>query len=97
MAQTVNTVPHGGLTLGERIAHIRRRRDVSREQAAAIIHCAPRTIGRWERDEHEPKVTELGLLAIALRTSTDYLVGLTDDPDVPDPDSPTRVWLNHAA
>ena len=85
--------PHGGLTLGERIELRRHRRGLSRLALAELAGVSVKTLGRYERDEKQPVATTLGRLALALETSTDYLVGLRDDPGVADPDSPTRVSL----
>jgi transcriptional regulator with XRE-family HTH domain len=88
---------HGGLTLGERLRILRDRQHITRLELAHLAGMSSRTIGRYERDEKEPVAHKLGRLALALNTTTDYLVGLRDDPVVPPPDSETRVWLNAAA
>jgi transcriptional regulator with XRE-family HTH domain len=93
--ELTGTAPaHGGLTPGERITLRRSRVGLTREQLGAEAGVSAKTIGRYERDEKEPTASTLGRLALALLTTTDYLVGLRDDPEVPAPDSTTRVWFN---
>lgn len=41
------------------------------------------TVGRWLRGDVQPTSLNLSMLAEVLKTSSDYLLGLTDDPTPP--------------
>jgi len=88
----------GRESAGERIHRLRRRKGMSQGTLAGLAGISVSALSKYERDERDPQGHVLGYIAIALRTTTDYLLGLTDDPRVPDPgpDSTSRVWLNPA-
>jgi transcriptional regulator with XRE-family HTH domain len=84
MAQTTTQAPAVfRLTTGERIRVLRGRRPLTRPALAAEAHVSLKSLGRYERDEIDPQSTVLRRIAIALDTTTDYLVGLTEDPTAP--------------
>lgn len=49
---------------------------LSREQLAARCDCSSKMIQDYERGRSLPRADRLALLALALHTSTDHLVGL---------------------
>jgi transcriptional regulator with XRE-family HTH domain len=68
------------MTLGERIHLLRRRLKLSQRQLGKNATIATNTIARLERDEIEDPGSRLMLrLARALGTSTDYLLGRSDE------------------
>lgn len=82
--------------MGERLRLRRERLRMTRPVLASRIGMSKRQVARYERDEIAPPADVMGMLALVLETTTDYLIGLSDDPYVPDPDSPTRAWSNAA-
>jgi len=84
------------LGTGERIRILREIAHLSRAELAEWCRISVKSLSRYERGELVPPGDKLGLLATRLETTTDYLLGLTDDPDVHDPDPTSRVWLNPA-
>lgn len=68
--------PHG-LSLGERIHLLRKRRGMSLEALASAVGVSHQALSGYERGAHEPTAGTLAKLARALGTSTDYLVGLS--------------------
>ena len=67
-------------------ARLRERRKVlklNQEELAALLNITQSQISRYERGENEPSGEQLVALAHILNTSTDYLLGMTDDPNPP--------------
>lgn len=77
MSQTAETLvdPHG-LSLGERIHLLRKRRGMSLEALAAAVGVSHQALSGYERGLHEPTAGTLARVATSLGTTTDYLVGL---------------------
>lgn len=67
---------------GTRIAERRLLLGYSQEELAALIGTSQKMISRYETGM-EPGASKVRALAQALNTSTDYLLGLTDNPDRP--------------
>ena len=82
------------LTLGERLALIRKRRKMTQRQLAEHIGCQQSDIHRLESGlVSDPHMSRLVALAQALQVSTDWLSGLrdtTDEADTPPPAQPTK-------
>lgn len=66
--------------VGDRIKLLREGLSQSQEELASAIGMHSNTVARWERGELTPRGTSLSKLAQALKTSTAYLLGETDDP-----------------
>ena len=66
---------------GERIRGLRHIRGISADQLAEMTDCTTHHIYRLERNER-PNTwgVTVARLAVALDTTTDFLLGLTDDP-----------------
>ncbi len=69
--------------IGERIKSLRENLGLSQEELAHSTGMHKNTIARWERDELQPRGTSLAKIARALRTTSTYLLGETDDPSMP--------------
>jgi transcriptional regulator with XRE-family HTH domain len=54
--------------------------ELSQDELAEIVGVQPLQIGRWERAENKPNADQIVKLAEALSVSSDYLLGLSDDP-----------------
>jgi transcriptional regulator with XRE-family HTH domain len=67
------------MTKGNRIAQRRTQLGMSQEDLADMLSTHQRQISRYERDENDPTGDVLVGLAHALHTSTDWILGLTDD------------------
>lgn len=66
--------------VGNRLKYARVNAGHTQESLAEVIETNARQIWRWETGETEPDGKIVALLAQALNISTDYLLGLTDDP-----------------
>lgn len=65
---------------GERFRMARNKRGLTQEQLGDLVHVSDATINRYENEKSDPDTKMLGQLAAELATTTDYLLGLTDDP-----------------
>lgn len=67
-------------TFAERLRMLRSKKQSSQETVAAFVGCSQNAIGTWERGESSPQVRELAKLCEFYEVSSDYLVGLKDQP-----------------
>lgn len=68
----------------ERLKKARRNANITQKATAALLGVTDRGYQRWEAGEREPPYDSLILLAQTFNVSTDYLLGLTDDPTPPE-------------
>lgn len=67
-------------TIGKRIKALREDMDLSQKELAAKTDMTEATLSRYENDLREPKVSAIIRLAKALNTTSDFLLGLSDNP-----------------
>ena len=65
-------------TLGERIVFLREEHNISQKELAITVQITAATLSRYENNLSEPNAAILCRLATALKTSTDFLLGLCD-------------------
>lgn len=65
---------------GDRLKLVRDDQGYSQEKLAEMLNIGQLQIWRYENGETEPKGEVLARIAKFLNVSTDYLLGLTDDP-----------------
>lgn len=63
-----------------RIADLRVDKDLKQKEIAAILNVHPEVYRRYEKGIREIPVWAVIKLAQLYQTSTDYILGLTDDP-----------------
>ena len=81
-------------TFGERILLLRRRRDLTQRALATMAGLNSNTLARVERGEVKDLVGQsVARLARALGTTTDYLLGLSEESGVGSEPVPTGVVL----
>ena len=66
---------------GTRMRQLREDRGLTRHELAMLTGEREDNIKRWETTPREPRAHTLANLAQSLQTSTDYLLGLTDQSD----------------
>jgi transcriptional regulator with XRE-family HTH domain len=64
----------------ERLRLLRKNQGYSQGELADAVNIGERQIWRYENEETEPDGVTVARIARVLETSTDYLLGLTDDP-----------------
>lgn len=69
------------ITFGERIKEQRQRRRWTMEELAGKVEMAKSSIAGYESENRQPPIHLLAKFAEVFKVSTDYLLGLTDDPD----------------
>lgn len=62
------------MTLGGRIARLRKERGLSQEALAELVGVSRQAVSKWELDEAQPDAAKIVLLAQALEVSTDQLL-----------------------
>lgn len=65
---------------GERLRDLRQNLGYTQEALAEKAKIGLRQVWRYENNESEPSGNMVAILALILGTSTDYLLGLTDNP-----------------
>lgn len=78
-------------TIGERIIFLREEREISQKALAIEIGITATTLSRYENGIYEPKAEIIRRLAVALNTTSDFLIGLCTDFRKPDEVSPTQI------
>ena len=74
--QPMDIITPDGESIGYRIKLQRKYRDMTQEELALIIGTNARQVWRWENGDHIPRADMLAVIAQALGTSTDYLLGI---------------------
>jgi transcriptional regulator with XRE-family HTH domain len=64
----------------ERLCLLRRNRSLTLQQVGASVSSTRATIGNLENGNKNPSVDMLIALSLFFDVSTDYLLGLSDDP-----------------
>jgi len=64
-----------------RLKDIREDRDLTQREIAAYLHIRQNTYSQYENGQRQIPIDALIALARYYRTSTDYLLGLTDKAD----------------
>lgn len=57
----------------------RKRANLTREELGSKIGRSEAAIGKWERGDSSPDLSDAAKLAIVFDCSTDYLAGITDE------------------
>jgi transcriptional regulator with XRE-family HTH domain len=70
-------------TLGSRIKQTRFKRGLNQEQFAQPIGSYQKQVSAYENDKHQPSIEVLKAIGATLKVSIDWLLGLTDYPDLP--------------
>jgi len=76
--------------VGDRVLRLRRQAHLTQPELAEKSDMSITTLNRVERGHQSLSMETLLALAQALRTTADYLLGLSDDPKQPSPRPPTR-------
>ena len=72
------------MTIGERIAALRRAAGLSQEQLAEKINVSRQTVSKWESGQSTPDLPKLLALAEVYSLSLDELVGNTPPSPAPE-------------
>ncbi|QEK11653.1 helix-turn-helix transcriptional regulator [Crassaminicella thermophila] len=67
---------------GSRLKHLRSKKKITQQELAELLNVSPSTIGMYEQGRRDPDTNTIKFLANYFNVSTDYLLGIVDDPDV---------------
>ncbi len=65
-----------------RLKELRKQQKLSQLKLSLDLNMSQNTISRYETGEREPGIAELILIAKYFNVSVDYLLGVTDNPEV---------------
>ena len=68
--------------IGKRLKELRVSKKYSVEQMAELLGVSVRAYRSYEKAERDPSTTSLAILAITLGVSANYLIGVTDNPEL---------------
>lgn len=66
----------------ERIRGLREDKDLTQTDMAKILNTSQRTISNWESGRNQPPYETLILYAMYFNVSTDYILCITNDPNI---------------
>nr|UWI48479.1 helix-turn-helix domain-containing protein [Clostridioides difficile] len=66
-------------SLGDRISKLRKELDINQKELATKVGITEASLSRYENNLREPKSEIIVRLAKALKTSTDYLLGINEN------------------
>jgi transcriptional regulator with XRE-family HTH domain len=69
------------MTIGERIKKLRKKNGFTQEELGKKVNVSSQVISNWERGYSGLDDDDVSLLSKALKTSSDYLLGHTDNPN----------------
>lgn len=70
------------IKFARRLRELREEHELKKSELARIIHVRPEAISHWEKDYCRTDYETLALLAEIFHTTTDYLIGLTDERNI---------------
>lgn len=71
------------MSIGERIAQLRKQHNISQQQLAQMMDVSRQAVSKWENDLSSPDTIHLICLADALSTDVEYLAtGKASEPEV---------------
>ena len=66
--------------LNQRIRQLRQARSMSQVDLAKRLNVTKQSVSNWENDNIQPSIEMLVKLSAVFSVSTDYLLGLKDEP-----------------
>ena len=66
--------PHMEMTIGNRIAMLRRQRGLKQDELAQMLNVSPQAVSKWENDQSCPDISLLPQLAAILGITVDELL-----------------------
>ena len=79
------------MTLGERLKYNRTKADLTQREVNKKTGINYKTLSNWENDVSKPSPDDLIILANTYNVTTDYLLGLSDQPQGHQADSPAAA------
>ncbi|MCY9764808.1 helix-turn-helix domain-containing protein [Paenibacillus alvei] len=70
------------INLGARIAELRKKKNLTQYDLGSLLNVSTSTVAMWERGHRDPSSEALSQLSSFFSVSSDYLLGLTDDPTI---------------
>jgi transcriptional regulator with XRE-family HTH domain len=74
------------MTFTERLRALRELKGMNQKDFAELLDVQPSAYNKWEKGVNRPDYENLNRIAKLLNSTTDYLLGLDDQPSRPDSD-----------
>lgn len=86
------------MSFGKRLRWLMFLRETTQKDLADAVNVGQSTVSKWMTENRDPSISVITKVADVLETSVDYLLGRTEDPNLPgsehfDPTSPN--WLDN--
>lgn len=79
----------------QRLKQLRKMRKLTMQEVADFVGVAKSTYAGYESGYRQPTIESIQIMARKLRTSADYLLGLTEYPDPPELNYNAKEYLNY--
>ncbi|MCT4686563.1 helix-turn-helix domain-containing protein [Vallitalea sp.] len=66
-------------SIGYRVLNLRKKKQLTQKELAEKVHVTEATMSRYENNLREPKGEIINRIALALNTTTDYLLGRSNN------------------
>ncbi len=64
-----------------KLKDLREDRDLKQQDVADFLNCRQQTYSRYEKGQAQPSLETLAKLALFFNTSTDFILGITNNPE----------------
>jgi len=81
--------------LSDKLKQLRKEKEKTQEDLAAVLQVSPSTIGMYEQGRRIPDTDKLNKLADYFEVSVDYLLGRTDIRKPAKPDDELTIAAHH--
>ena len=69
------------LTFGEKIRNLREDANLTQEQLGKQVNMTQRKVSYIEHNQYEPSIEDIKALCSFFKVSSDYLIGLSNNPE----------------
>lgn len=70
------------LKMGYKISELRKKKGLTQSELSSLMGVSPQAVSKWESGNSYPDISVLVMLAKELETTTDYLLGKEDSPEI---------------
>lgn len=78
--------------IGKRVRELRKARKITQEELSRLLNVHQTAISQWETQRTEPDVASIHKIAELFDVTTDYLMGVSDQPSVTISAEDAEVW-----
>lgn len=79
----------------KRLKELRKKRKLTMQEVADYVGVAKSTYAGYESGYRQPTIESIQIISKKLHTSSDYLLGLSESPDPPEPSHNAKDYLKY--